>query len=624
MSAHPRAAPLSSQSALVAFGLLAAAAWQLLHLYWGIQHDGVLYTMQVLAHLHPDFYANDVFLRYGSQDRYTLFGGLYGLFIGAFGVDHAAALLTLLSQLLLLGCGWSLARRLNAPDVALLAVALLAVLELPYGSGGVFTLMEDFVTPRELSEGLVLGAMAALLADRRALAALLLAASAMIHPLMALGGILWLALVQIGTYRRAGWSVGALLLLGLLALLGVALLQPSVAERRDWALLAIYRAPYLVLSQWSAVAWSNLSRPLAVLGALAIVTSDALIRRLTLAALAVCIAGLLATLIGADWLRLMPVLQLQPWRWSWIAVAFGTLMLPALAGQLWSLGALGRTALALLLTVYFFQDEIYTPLVALMALISASLAIRRPAPLAPSYQQLILGGALSLMLIGIAWDIANRFVYAKIPYVEFAGMPSVTTLRRITRGSFFPAVLLLGCWWLIFRVRAVAVRRSMLGAGLLALLATLLLAGNRYSRAAYPSSVYAAFAPWRRLIAPGSEVLWSGDPLKTWVYLERPTFYADQQLSTILFSYTAATVMQQRYAQLQPFLLSEGVVMSRDEAAGRAAQAVTLSDVCSRASVRYVVTRHHFLAEPLAVLPGNLPFPYGGLKLFECRQEPPR
>jgi hypothetical protein len=74
--------------------LFCAATWALSHSYRGIFHDAGLYTLQALAHLDPGYLGQDVFLRFGSQDRFTIFGALYA---GAMhlGPEPAASLLTL-------------------------------------------------------------------------------------------------------------------------------------------------------------------------------------------------------------------------------------------------------------------------------------------------------------------------------------------------------------------------------------------------------------------------------------------------------------------------------------------------------------------------------------------------
>ena len=51
-------------------------------------------TLQALAHLKPDLLSNDIFLRFGSQDNYTLFSPLYAAVISLLGVEPAASLLT--------------------------------------------------------------------------------------------------------------------------------------------------------------------------------------------------------------------------------------------------------------------------------------------------------------------------------------------------------------------------------------------------------------------------------------------------------------------------------------------------------------------------------------------------
>ena len=61
---------------LLVWGLLALATWALSHRYLGLFHDARLYTLQALARLHPALSA-DVFLRFGSQDRFTIFSPLY-------------------------------------------------------------------------------------------------------------------------------------------------------------------------------------------------------------------------------------------------------------------------------------------------------------------------------------------------------------------------------------------------------------------------------------------------------------------------------------------------------------------------------------------------------------------
>jgi len=42
--------------------------------YFGLDHDARLYAVQALERVQPGLYADDLYLRFGSQDRYTAFG----------------------------------------------------------------------------------------------------------------------------------------------------------------------------------------------------------------------------------------------------------------------------------------------------------------------------------------------------------------------------------------------------------------------------------------------------------------------------------------------------------------------------------------------------------------------
>ena len=97
---------------------------------------------------------------------------------------------------------WSLLRLtrvLISSNLALvLALIHLAIVPVAFGGNEIFHVNESFLTPRLSSCALVLLALERLLAGRNAAAVLLLLGSLVLHPLMAVGGILpaglwWLA-----------------------------------------------------------------------------------------------------------------------------------------------------------------------------------------------------------------------------------------------------------------------------------------------------------------------------------------------------------------------------------------------------------------------------------------------
>src|SRR5208283_3599297 len=87
-----------SKPGMAVLALLGVATWALSHAYAGIFHDAGLYTLQALARLRPGSLSSDVFLKFGSQDRFTLFSPIYAASAQWLGVEPAAATLTLASQ----------------------------------------------------------------------------------------------------------------------------------------------------------------------------------------------------------------------------------------------------------------------------------------------------------------------------------------------------------------------------------------------------------------------------------------------------------------------------------------------------------------------------------------------
>ncbi len=114
----------------------------------------MLYTVLALARLHPAALGHDLFVRYGTQDHYTIFSPLYAAAIRAGGLEPGAAVLAFATHVAFFGAAWLVARRLLSASEALLAVGLLAVLPSWYGSNSVFAYIEGFLTPRQSAEHL--------------------------------------------------------------------------------------------------------------------------------------------------------------------------------------------------------------------------------------------------------------------------------------------------------------------------------------------------------------------------------------------------------------------------------------------------------------------------------------
>ena len=177
--------------------LLAANA--LVEPYRGLDHDSRLYAVQILERIHPGSFAGDLYLRYGSQDRYSVFTVLLAPLVQLCGLHVTFFCVYLASKALLFWSLLRLTRVLISSNLALiLALIHLAIVPVAFGGNEIFHVNESFLTPRLSSCALVLFALERMLAGRWMAAILLLLGSFLLHPLMAVGGILtaglwWLA-----------------------------------------------------------------------------------------------------------------------------------------------------------------------------------------------------------------------------------------------------------------------------------------------------------------------------------------------------------------------------------------------------------------------------------------------
>jgi len=622
-AAAPESARAHSAWLGVALFLGMLAAWMLLHAYVGLRQDAVLYAMQGLAHAHPVQWMQDIYLRYGSQDNFSIFATLYAQLILWIGLEPAARLLTLLAQVGFFFAAWRLACRLLPWRLAVFGLGLLITLQGFYGGSGLFAIAEDFLTPRLPAEALVLCGLLSWLSERRWLAGACLALAMSLHPIMGLAGaVMWLWLtIALVRPRLAIGLIGA----GALALIIAGLLASGPPLRFDdlWFAIGPARVPFVLVGRWSASDWGTNLMPLTALTIACVIVRDQPLRRLLGAALATGLSGLALSWLGGSWLHLVLIIQGQPWRWLWLSTVFANLMLPLIGTLLWQRGRLGRATGALLLADYLLMHESFAPLLVPLTLALLALCQFGGQRLAQRAQGLVLTGALLLLLIAIGVEASGFFIHARFGYFPNEAYLMPLWMKQLRGASQY--ILLLPLLFIALAWLALRLRRGPLLA-LSALLIVLIAAQTpavwaQWNHLNFTDADKAQFASWRAKIPPNAEVLYTPNPLLQWILLERPSYMSDVQSASVLFSRPAAMVFLERAGPLKDFLIAEDMShLSSDLTTTQ--DEPTLASLCATTEVQFVVSRNDLQATPVDEIPPSFHRPYGGLKLYQCQRPP--
>ena len=585
------------------WALLCIAAWMLSHPYQGIFHDATLYTLQALAELHPDL-RQDVFLRFGSQDRFTVFSPLYAAVIRNLGPDHAAALLTLTSQAAFIAAGGYLARTVIASQpAALLGVAMLIVIPGIYGPDRIFACIEPFLTPRMGAEACTAAAIAAAISGRKLWSSALMIAGLALHPVMAAAGVVLLFIHYVALPHPG--IAGPMVKLGAIWLLVAAFALPAGEWGRlnpDWLALVAQRSPYLFLSHWTLEDWGRAGVVLTTLS-VGSFGRESPLQRLCLPAALTMVAGIALTGIGCDVLHVTLITQMQPWRWEWIATLVAAVSLPFIAITQWQRGAPGRCTVLLLLAAWIFGAGTFALISCLTALLSLSFARLRPRQL-----RLVLWGSCAVIALALVWRIASNLEFTEMHDME-ASLPLwLRRARSFAHDGFAPALLIGVAAWTLTR-RAV-------GASVCAALALAAIGAmwhstwQIWSRRDFPPDMIARFAPWRTLIAPGDEVFWSESPLSTWVLLNRPSYISGLQTSGMIFSRQSALDLERRALAIQELVNPATFLSWSGAGAHLSLSPEALEGLCRLRVFAYLVTHADLGLQPVAVM--------GPLKLYAC------
>jgi len=516
-----------STAGRVALVLALAALWLLGRRYAGITHDATLYAAQGLRRLDPGSFGQDLFFVHGAQDDYTVFPRLYAPLIDLLGTGTAAMSVTIAGQFAFFAAAAALVFRVTSGMARWWSLALLATVSGYYGGVGVFRIAEAFATARTLAEPLVVAALACTLASRHRAAIVLLAAAAVLHPLVAAPATATLVLWHAVESRQLRWMMPVLA--G--SVLAVVALSPGFMQRFDppWLAAVLDRSPHLFVSQWLLPDWSRFVWGLCM-GWIALRFLETGARRLVLATAAIGLAGVLASWIAVDLLNSATAAGLQLWRAHWLMQFLAIVLVPPAVAGLWRTGNAGRAAAACLAaSCCFGRAEL--PASAVLAVLAVCLDAserRWPGWMSEGACRLAMAAALCAASVGLLFELQARLPPQYGPVRPALWTDYVNVAASV--GGLLPLAFLL---WLAacsrFRTAALVFAASAFAVGIAAWDA----------RAPWLSFIEQADRganPFQRVIAPGAQVFWPARHSPAWLALGRSTWFSADQGAGIVFN----------------------------------------------------------------------------------------
>jgi hypothetical protein len=584
------------------------------HSYRGLTHDARLYTLQALNQLDPSSLGQDVFLHFGSQDRFTIFSPLYAASIQLLGIDHAAAALTLILQIAVAVAAFLLARAVMPTLPALLGLGILIAIPGDYGPERIFTCIEQVLTPRMASEAMVLASLAAALANRHCLAVLLTVSAALFHPIMAAAGFAALGIRYIAIPKPAlAYSVIALATA--IALTVMVHMPAGQWGKFDplWFDAIKERSPHLFLSFWTLSDWGNAAVATATLLVGILSLPDSRTRTLCQISLATIVSGLILTLFACDFLHLVLFVQVQPWRWQWLGTVSAALALPMILATQWRSTPVARASCLFLASAWIFGSDTSALLAALIAIVCQVLS-----PKCTVRQgELFFYGSCGMIIMALTWRVATNLTFAySVTLDQSLGLPLRHLISFCHDGLILVIAICCACWLLLSQQRARPVLLSALciaaGAALLPPIFRL------WTVQQYPPAMIGQFASWRAIIPPGAQVYWPESPVFSWILLDRPNFTSGLQSSGVVFSRPATVKLQQRAKALGEYIPPSATMSWELAESAPVNSPQTLQGICRLGVFDFLVAHANLDLELAALQPGKSALDTKTFRLYRC------
>lgn len=557
--------------------------WVLFFPYAGITDDAQLYALQALSHVEPEYYKNDIFLRFGSQDQFTLFSPLYATLITLFGLEWASAFLALVGHILFFSAAFLLARQIMPYGLAVFALGLVMVVSSYYGAERVFHYIEKFTTSRMLAEAFVLFSVAAWVNQKHILAAGLLLVACLLHPLMAAAGLVFLSSVFYVTHWRSASLIGVITCALLLLIFYSGSWLAPLQFDSEWLYLVERYSARLFFHFWVVDDFANALVPLISLLIAVWSLSGEREKKLAIAALFTGIMALLVQIVG-EFLHIALVIQGQAWRWFWLVTVLAIVLLPKLIVVIWQQKPVGKIIVISLISAWLMRSQLVGLVIAIWALILVS-AFKSNWGSAfflrfAKWITLVFGFLPWILLIGVS------HFHIDVLIALFKGA-RLQDFFGIWHESAFPFYLLLIFTLICFSHRK-ALHLSLAVGFFLAAFMAFWCWGKSWLPENTGRMGFEHLAELRETIPVGEDVFALGAPTDIWLGLQRPSYLSSIQTAGIVFVRETAIEVDRRQKAISLVCPNSKDILTCQNA--WTAGEVDFSQFCKTAGVRFVMS----------------------------------
>lgn len=511
--------------------LLIFICWVGAHPYFGIIHDGRLYLAQALLSIDPEIYGQDIFFKYGSQDRFTVFPYFYAWVINWMGISRAAFWLTIISQVFFLLGLWLLLKTIFGKPIAFWCLCVVTLFSHFYGGFRVISYSEMFFTARSMAEPMCLLFLWAMLVGRFSLMVVLAVLAFALHPLTTLPCVFLAWIYLLSKQKKIAWFAVLIPLFILFAFLGVSPFDGFFRTYdTDWWDIVRTRNRFVIPLQWDVADWMLLLTDCTLL-LFARHLLDMQAKSFITFVLMACAILLPISILATSGFQNVLLTSLQLWRVHWIVHLLSVATIPFIIFRLWSMGKNSRLACAYLVIGLYFYPEMISLLLVVVA-VTMYVWHRRGHEFSSSEQKLLKIGIQALMLF-LLIDLILKIIF--IVLGKYYALMDVSPWGKLKELLFLPLFLLM-----VISFMAVSVllnwRRTGLALGITVLVGLVVFWDQRDPPQRYLEESSALQKPFDGDLKSGAEIYWHNDVLFPWMSLRKASYFTNIQGAGVLFN----------------------------------------------------------------------------------------